>query len=97
LIEDRQHEIVNILAHPNLFEMSPTALRTRERWDRFCHRLFHAYQEAALGQVEIRIIFICTMASPGNPTIIGCAGSRIPKGGGGKKLISGRLGATRLK
>ncbi len=52
LIEDLQREIVDIFAHPNLFEMSPTALSTCERWDSFCHRFFHAYQDVAMDLVE---------------------------------------------
>jgi len=50
-IRDFQQEIVDILAGPDLFEMTPAGMATCERWDRFCHRLYHAYQDVAAGMV----------------------------------------------
>jgi hypothetical protein len=52
LVKELQQEIMDIFAHPNLFEMSPIALLTCERWDSFCHRLYHAYQDVAMAMVE---------------------------------------------
>jgi alkylation response protein AidB-like acyl-CoA dehydrogenase len=52
LVKALQQEILDIFAHPNLFEMSPAALLTCERWDSFCHRLYHAYQDSAVALVE---------------------------------------------
>jgi hypothetical protein len=46
-----QQEIGDILAGPDLFEMSPAGMETCKRWDRFCHRLYHAYQDVAAGMV----------------------------------------------
>ena len=36
---------------PDLFEMSPAGMENCARWDRFCHRLFHAYQDVAADMV----------------------------------------------
>jgi alkylation response protein AidB-like acyl-CoA dehydrogenase len=52
LVKELQEEIMDIFAHPNLFEMSPVALQTCERWDSYCHRLYHAYQDVAVAMVE---------------------------------------------
>jgi alkylation response protein AidB-like acyl-CoA dehydrogenase len=46
-----QQEIRDILSGPDLFEMSPAGMETCARWDRFCHRLYHAYQDVAAGMV----------------------------------------------
>jgi hypothetical protein len=51
LVKDFQAEIVALLAHPNLLELNPETVAVCQRWDRFCHRLFHAYQDAALAMV----------------------------------------------
>jgi alkylation response protein AidB-like acyl-CoA dehydrogenase len=50
-VKELQQEIGDILAGPDLFEMSPAGLDACGRWDRFCHRLFHAYQDGAAGMV----------------------------------------------
>ncbi len=44
-------EIVEILSGTDLFEMSPAAVEACARWDRFCHRLYHAYQDVAMAMV----------------------------------------------
>jgi alkylation response protein AidB-like acyl-CoA dehydrogenase len=54
LVKAYQQEIREIFAHPDLLEMSPSALQACERWDHFCHRLYHAYQDAAVAIVESR-------------------------------------------
>jgi hypothetical protein len=54
--EDRvmefQEEIAAILSGPGLFEPGPAAEENCARWDRFCHRLFHAYQDVAAAKIE---------------------------------------------
>ena len=45
-------EMDEIIAHPSLFTMDEKTMDVCERWDEFCHRLFHAYQDVALGEVE---------------------------------------------
>ncbi|MFH1034797.1 MAG: acyl-CoA dehydrogenase family protein [Pseudomonadota bacterium] len=52
LVKEFQDEIGRIFEHPNLLEMSPETMAVCRRWDDFCHRLFHAYQDLALGMVE---------------------------------------------
>jgi alkylation response protein AidB-like acyl-CoA dehydrogenase len=51
-VKELQQEIGDILAGPDLFEMSPAGMATCARWDRFCHRLYHTYQDAAADMVE---------------------------------------------
>ena len=50
-VKELQQEIGDILAGPDLFEMSPAGMENCQRWDRFCHRLYHAYQDVAVGMV----------------------------------------------
>jgi len=45
-------EITELVSHPNLFQMDEKTLEICERWDRFCHELFHAYQDLAYQEVE---------------------------------------------
>lgn len=45
-------EMVELLAHPDLFSMDEKTLEVCERWDRFCGDLYHAYQDIALAEVE---------------------------------------------
>jgi len=45
-------EAVTLLSHPNLFQPDEKTLEVCRAWDDFCHRLFHAYQDMALGEVE---------------------------------------------
>lgn len=45
-------EITELVSHPNLFQMDEKTLEICERWDRFCHTLFHAYQDLAYREVE---------------------------------------------
>jgi hypothetical protein len=44
-------EIQELLAIPHLFEMDQHTLEICRRWDDFCARLFHAYQDLALAEV----------------------------------------------
>jgi len=54
VVKELQQEITAILSGPGLFEMSPAGLDACARWDRFCHRLYHAYQDVAAAMVEDR-------------------------------------------
>ncbi|MEI7894537.1 MAG: acyl-CoA dehydrogenase family protein, partial [Myxococcales bacterium] len=44
-------EIEALVAHPSLLTPDEATLDVCARWDDFCHRLFHAYQELALSEV----------------------------------------------
>jgi hypothetical protein len=52
LVEQMSNEICDLLAYPSLLDMTPNTLSMCERWDNFCHRLFHGYQDIALEEVE---------------------------------------------
>jgi hypothetical protein len=52
LIKEYSEEIRELLAIPHLFEMDEKTMEICERWDDFCARLFHAYQEQALAEAE---------------------------------------------
>jgi alkylation response protein AidB-like acyl-CoA dehydrogenase len=51
-VAELQQEAVTILSGPGLFDMSPAAVENCMRWDRFCHRLYHAYQDVAAALVD---------------------------------------------
>ncbi len=51
LVQDFAAEIVELLAHPSLLTLNPETVAMCRRWDAFCHRLFHAYQDAASAMV----------------------------------------------
>lgn len=51
-IADLSGEIQELLAIPHLFEMDQRTLDICQRWDDFCARLFHAYQDLALMEAE---------------------------------------------
>ncbi len=53
LVSDFEEEIERLVAYPNLVENTPETVDAGRRWDRFCHRLFHAYQDLALDEVEM--------------------------------------------
>ena len=50
VIEEFSGEIQELLAIPHLFEMNERTLEICRRWDDFCARLFHAYQDRALAE-----------------------------------------------
>ena len=52
VIPDLASEADKLIAHPSLFDMTEETIAVCERWDRFCHRLFHAYQDQALLEVK---------------------------------------------
>jgi hypothetical protein len=45
-------ELKEILDHPHLLSMDDMTIEICERWDIFCHTLFHAYQQTALKEIE---------------------------------------------
>jgi len=51
LTKELSEEITELLAHPDLFHMDEKTIEVCRRWDAFCHRLFHAYQDLALREV----------------------------------------------
>lgn len=51
LTKELSKEITELLAHPDLFHMDEKTIEVCRRWDAFCHRLFHAYQDLALREV----------------------------------------------
>jgi alkylation response protein AidB-like acyl-CoA dehydrogenase len=51
-IKEYQEEIKELLAIPHLFEMNEETLEICRRWDDFCARLFHTYQDIALAEAE---------------------------------------------
>lgn len=51
-VTELQQEFQELLAHPSLLQMDEKTLQMAERWDKFCHDLFHAYQLNALREVS---------------------------------------------
>ena len=51
VIEALSEEIVEILSHPNLFQNDQKTIEVCERWDNFCDRLYHSYQDCALAEI----------------------------------------------
>ena len=52
LIDELAAEIKSIVAHPHLFQMDDATIDICRRWDAFCHKFFHAYQDLALKEVD---------------------------------------------
>jgi hypothetical protein len=52
IVQTLAAEIEPLIAHPSLVTPDDATLDVCARWDDFCHRLFHAYQELALSEVE---------------------------------------------
>jgi alkylation response protein AidB-like acyl-CoA dehydrogenase len=51
LVANLAEEIETLLVPPNLNDKNTSAITMCKRWDEFCHRLFHAYQDHALTEV----------------------------------------------
>jgi alkylation response protein AidB-like acyl-CoA dehydrogenase len=45
-------EITELVAYPDLFQPDDKTIEICKRWDDFCQRLYHAYQDQALREVE---------------------------------------------
>jgi alkylation response protein AidB-like acyl-CoA dehydrogenase len=52
VVGEFSREIQEMLSVPHLFEMNEKTLEICERWDDFCARLFHVYQDLALAEAE---------------------------------------------
>jgi alkylation response protein AidB-like acyl-CoA dehydrogenase len=52
LVSDMEEQIESLVAHPNLLENNASTRQICRRWDAFCCRLFHAYQDLTLNQVN---------------------------------------------
>lgn len=52
LVAELRAEIKELLSLPHLFEMNERTMEVCARWDDFCSRLFHAYQDLALAEAE---------------------------------------------
>ena len=52
LVSDLGAEMRELVAWPSLFTMDEATMKVCGRWDAFCHRLFHAYQDCALHEVS---------------------------------------------
>ncbi|MCP4131412.1 MAG: acyl-CoA dehydrogenase [bacterium] len=52
LVNSLTDEILEITGHGTLLDMNEKTLEICEKWDSFCHKLFHAYQDIALKEVE---------------------------------------------
>jgi hypothetical protein len=44
--------MAEIVAHENIFVADEKTLEICARWDRFCHDLFHSYQDVAVAEVN---------------------------------------------
>ena len=52
VVEEFSKEIEELVSHPSLFQNDAKTVEICRRWDSFCHRLFHTYQDCALAEVE---------------------------------------------
>jgi alkylation response protein AidB-like acyl-CoA dehydrogenase len=52
LVSDLKAEIETLVAHASLLDNNPEMIKACQQWDRFCDRLFHAYQDLALEEVD---------------------------------------------
>ena len=52
LVAALSEEITELVSHSNLFSMDEKTIEVCRRWDAFCHRLFHSYQDLALQEAE---------------------------------------------
>jgi alkylation response protein AidB-like acyl-CoA dehydrogenase len=52
LVADLAGEIEALVAHPGLMDDQPATMEICRRWDGFCHRLLHAYQDLAVEEVN---------------------------------------------
>ncbi len=51
LVKELGEELKDLVSHENLFTMDDKTLEVCRRWDSFCHRFFHAYQDMAMAEV----------------------------------------------
>jgi alkylation response protein AidB-like acyl-CoA dehydrogenase len=48
LVAELSEEITELVSHPGLFSMDEKTIEICRRWDSFCHKFFHSYQDLAL-------------------------------------------------
>jgi hypothetical protein len=53
LVERLGREMTELVAYENIYIPDEKTLAVCERWDRFCHDFFHAYQDNALADVDV--------------------------------------------
>jgi alkylation response protein AidB-like acyl-CoA dehydrogenase len=51
IIAELSGEITELVAYPNLFQPDEKTMDICRRWDAFCHKFFHAYQDLALHEL----------------------------------------------
>jgi hypothetical protein len=51
-IKALSQEMTELVSLPNLLSMDEKTIEASQRWDQFCHDLFHAYQALALQEAE---------------------------------------------
>ncbi len=52
IVKPLRREIKDLVGYPSLNTKNAETIEICQRWDSFCQRLFHAYQDLALAQVE---------------------------------------------
>jgi hypothetical protein len=52
LVQELASQIESLVAHPSLLEKDTATMEACRRWDAFCTRLFHAYQDLAMEEVN---------------------------------------------
>lgn len=52
VVEKLAAELEEIAAYPDLLQNNEETIRMSMRWDKYCHELFHTYQDIALAEVE---------------------------------------------
>lgn len=50
-IDELSKEMAELTAFPGLLDMNEETIEVCRRWDEFCHRFFHAYQDLALSEI----------------------------------------------
>jgi alkylation response protein AidB-like acyl-CoA dehydrogenase len=50
IVAELSGEIAELVAYPNLFQPDKKTMDVCRRWDAFCHKFFHAYQDLALNE-----------------------------------------------
>jgi len=50
-VKDLSEEMSELVAYPSLLKMDAATLQVCERWDSFCHRFLHAYQQTAINEM----------------------------------------------
>jgi alkylation response protein AidB-like acyl-CoA dehydrogenase len=51
-ISELGKEMSELVAYPDLLKMDDRTIAVCGQWDDFCHRLFHAYQDQSLAEIE---------------------------------------------